>query len=327
MGDDATRSALAAVPVWGAPIARPIWLASCPFPFAPRAAYSGDAPGLFATDGTVHTNITPTAGFGGVQEQANFTGGMFNGLAVFNDATKVPAYWAGSLASVALPLPLWPAADRAGAMRPFKYFLVQAGGIIDGADAPYGVRWSVSAAPGSPPATWLPASTNDAGYVTLAGAREPLLDMAPLRDGMLIFEPHATWILSYIGGAFTFGNRRVLHTAGLLARNAWGALGTEIVFVADGDVLISEGTTVKSLLSRRMRTAMFGQLNVAARSKVFMSVSVALRQVVIAFPSGSSTFCDKALIWDYADDNIGLIDLPLYSFAVSTYAMSLGGLG
>jgi hypothetical protein len=141
---------------------------------------------------------------------------------------------------------------------------------------------------------------------------------------MIVFESHASWLLSYIGGAFTFGNRRLFATAGLLAANAWGALGAELVFVSDGDVLITDGQQVKSLLTRRMRSAMFGQLNVAARNRVFVTVSAARRQVVIAFPTGSNTYCDKALVWDYADDNLGIVDLPLYSFAVPTYALNTG---
>lgn len=321
IGNDSTRNATAAIRVWGNPIARPLWLSSCPFVAAPKVGYASSA-ALHATDGVNHATITPAAGFTG-SAQAHFTGGMFNGLAVFNARSNPPCYWGGSLASIALPLPGYPVGDRAWSMRPFKYFLVQAGGIINGVDSPFGVRWSVSAAPGNPPATWAPAPTNDAGEVTLAGAREGLVDLAPVRDSLLIFEAHATWILNYIGGAYTFGNRKALSTAGLLAPNSWAALGTEVIFVADGDVLATDSQVTRSILTRRMRTAMFGQLNVAARERVFLTVSAARRQVMIAFPSGTNTYCDKALVWDFADDNLGIVDLPQYSFAVPTYAMNV----
>src|SRR3990172_4126849 len=148
MGNEETSSALGAQAVLGTPLSRPYW-GTAHYGANPRVAYAGAA-GLFATDGIAHSNITPAAGFGGTNE-GNFTGGMFNGLSVFNDAVRVPCYWAGNLASIALPLPGWPAADRAKVMRPFKYFLVQCGGIINAVDAPFGIRWSVSAAPGAPP--------------------------------------------------------------------------------------------------------------------------------------------------------------------------------
>lgn len=311
MGDQETSSALGAMRIWGTPLARPIWGQAVPL-VNPRVQYAS-ASALYATDGISHTDITPAGGFG-VQNHSAGTGGMFNGLAVANDGARAPCYWGGALASLALSLPGWPVGDRCVSMRPFKYFLVAAGGIHNGVDAPYTVRWSVSAAPGSPPSTWVPATTNDAGAVTLAGAREPLVDMAPLKDGLLIFEPHSTWLLQYLGGAFTFQNRRIFSTVGLLAPNAWVALGAEAVWVADGDILISDGNQTRSLVKQRVQKAMFAALNAEARKNVWATASVTRKQIIIGFPSGASTYANKALIWNYADDKWGMIDLPDYAF-------------
>jgi hypothetical protein len=322
MQDDRTLAALGPSRVWGTPIARPIWAASAPFGPINRAVYGGTA-GLYATDGTNHANITPATGFGGAS-QAAFTGGMFNGIFVANDRAHRPCYWNGSLASLAIVLPAYPATDRARSMRPFKYFLVQIGGIINGADSPNGVRWSSSAAPGLPPTTWTPAAGNDAGYVPLAGAREPLIDAAPLRDTLLVFEPHATWALSYVGGAFVFSNRRILHTAGIISPNAWGTVGSDILFVADGDVLICDGQQVRSILTRRIKSAMFSTINADAWNRCFVAVSSSRNQAIIGFPTGGAQYCNRALVWNFGSDKMGLVDLPNYSFAFGSY-LNVGG--
>lgn len=313
--NDRTRAALGPQRVWGTPAARPIWGGSFPGD-SPKAFYASAA-GLHATDGTAHANITPAAGFGG-GFQSFFTGGMFNGLATFNDTVRVPCYWAGALGSPALALPGWPANDRARWLRPFKYYLVCGGGQVAGVDAPYTVRWSVSAAPGVPPSTWVPSATNDAGNVVFAGAREPLVDAAPVRDALMIFERHAIWLLSFVGGAFVFSNRRILHTTGLLAPNAWGVIGSDVLFVADGDVCLSDGQGVRSILKHRMHRALFSGLGDTAISRTFVVIQPERRIAVIGFPQGTPQYCNRALVWDYAGDTFGIVDLPEYSYAFAS---------
>jgi len=324
--DDCTLSARGSVPVWGTPLARPRWMVSVPGA-TPKLMYAGATTMLCATDGTTHADITPVGGFGNGSPQGNYTGGLFNGLAIANDGVHAPCSWNGALASLAVSAPGYPVGDKAKALRPFKYYLVQIGGTINGTDSPYSVRWSVSAAPGAMPASWTPAATNDAGDATLAGAAEPLVDAAPLRDSLLVFEPHATWQLSYVGGVFVMNNRKVLNTAGLLSPSAWASLGSECIFVSDGDVLRTDGQTVQSLISRRMRSAMFSVLNSSARDRVFMAVNAFAKQVYVFFPTGTSEICTRALVWDWEADKIGMVDfmqqpgtaIPGYAFACAAF--------
>jgi len=319
MGNDSTRAAFGAHRLTGVPRVRPYWGLNMPFA-SPRLIYGGAA-SLNATDGATQANITPAAGYGSVF-QGDHTGGLFNGFALANTPGFQPAFWAGSLVTVAQPFPGWAVGDRARSIRPFKYFIVAAGGTFGGADYQRGIRWSVAAEPGAMPTSWTASPTNDAGDIVLAGAREALVDMAPIRDSMMIFESHATWLFNYIGGAFTFSNKKLLAVAGLISANAFASLGTDIVFCTDGDLVISDGNSVKSLLSKRMQSAVFSRLNVDARQNIWITYSSTRKQIVMGFPTGSNVYPDTALLWNYATDDMGLIDLANYSHAFNGYQLS-----
>jgi hypothetical protein len=300
-----------ALPVYGTPLFRPIAGAFVPGA-VPYVVYAGAA-ALGATDGLTHANVTPAQGWT-IGACGDASGGIFNGIPILNDGAHAPISWVKALGSPFVPFTAWPAGQLAQVVRPFKYQILAAN-LAGPINDPLGVMWSVSAAPGAMPGSWAPLATNDAGSVTLAGGQGQILDIAPVRDAAMIFEGAAVWLLQPIGGAFIFSTRRVLQAVGLLCRGAWAALDTQCIFLADGDIVLTDGQTTRSLLNRRMRKAVFGGISSNAARNSFVVRSTFRQEILIGFPEGADAFARRAVVWNYAEDKIGIIDLPEYAHA------------
>ena len=311
--DDATLAAPGNEPVFGTPLVPPYFGQLHVAP-NPTHVYAG-LTGLRAHDGSVHASIQPAQGWT-ITASGDVTGGMYNGFTILNDQQHAPVSWTGALANIAVPLANWPAGWLTKAIRPFKYYLVAINidkGVGGGGVQPYNVAWSTAAAPGTLPA-WTPLPANDAGEVTLAGALSGLVDAAPVGEQLFIFELTATWALQYVGGAFIFTNRRVSNSLGIIGRNCWASVGRDLVFIGNGDIVISDGLQMKSIIDRRMRNEIFGSLSLGAGRTSWCARNVNLKQIYFGFPQGSDTEPRRLFVWDMITDRFGIVDIDRMTF-------------
>ena len=133
--------------------------------------------GVFATDGSVEYDITPTL-WTGFTSGTVWTSCVINGLAVVNASTSAPVWWDGNPANPCTILPDWEVGGRCLCMRAHKAFLFAIGYISDNGAR---VKWSDAAEPGTVPQVWTPAADNLAGFVDLAPLFTDCLDGAALQ--------------------------------------------------------------------------------------------------------------------------------------------------
>jgi hypothetical protein len=200
------------------------------------------------TDGATDFNITPTGW--NCAAGSTYTATVINGLAVINNSSQHPVWWNGATATICAPLPGWPVAARAQAMRAHKNFLFAVGILATGGNE---VWWSDAAGPGVVPQLWVPAADNLAGSVNIAPLQDKCLDAMSLRDDLLIYKSQSIWMASLVGGQFVFAFRTLFEEHGLFATNALcrGPDDQHLFVSPVGDVFLTDGVSARSVLEGR----------------------------------------------------------------------------
>lgn len=271
----------------------------------------------YVVTGTSHTDVTISGGLSTVNGLNTWTVGLLNGVPFANNGIDPPMYWDFNIANPMVELPNWPASTSCYSMRAYKYYLI-AMNISAASEYHDQILWSNAAEPGAVPTTWTAAATNDAGDNILAETPGVILDGQQLDQRMILAKQHATYGMEYVGGNEVFTFYPVFTTTGVLTRNCMCPVGNGLVMVTDGDVILTTMNETKSIIDKRMRQYLFGQMDPNNYQATHCAVYPRKNEVWIAFPSTGSTYCDQALIWDYANDAWGVRDLP------NTSCMTLG---
>lgn len=265
--------------------------------------------GIGVHNGAAHFNITPAAGVTSTWLTAKWTATVLQGFCYLNNGVDAPVYWYGDTAVIAAALPGWPAATTAGAIRAFQYNLM----ALNIADAS-GTRdnqilWSDAAEPNLPPTAWAPLPTNEAGDNELADTLGPLIDGQQLRNQMLLFKGHATYIAQYIGGNFVFAFRKLSAEAGILAENCAVEHLGRVYAITDGDIIRTDGVSLESIINRRIQRWLFAQIDADYYRKSFAVVFYEKNQIWFCFPTSGNQDCNLAVILDVNTGEIGLRDI------------------
>ena len=195
-------------------------------------------------------------------------------------------------------------------MRAFKFHLFAMDISKPAGEFPMQVLWSSAAAPGTIPASWTPAATNEAGDVELSQTSGPVIDGLPLRSSFMFYKQHSAYIADYVGGNNIFNFRRAFITSGVLTRNCIAEYRGRHFVVTDGDVILTDGSVSESIVDNRMRKFLFDQLDQTNFEHTFVVAFPKHNEIWICFPSAGSTFCDLAMIWDGVANAWGVRDIP-----------------
>jgi hypothetical protein len=264
--------------------------------------------GVYVHDGTTETDVTPIGGWAGL-DTATFTSCVLNGIGYINASDRDPCYWAGDPVQVAQPLPDWPTDGRCLALRAHKNFLFGVGFISEGTQR---VRWSDSAAAGEVPGVWTPGSDNLAGFADLAPLSSPCLDGETLRDSFLVYKGESVWAFDFIGGNFAFQLRQLFSEAGIAATNAvtQGIDDVHLFAGTDGDVYLTDGASVRSILDGRARRTFAAEVSPDSDA-IWLSATLAYENsAIIGYPTPGNVGANRALIYDFISGAIGFRDMP-----------------
>ena len=193
----------------------------------------------------------------------------------------------------------------------FRTFLVGLNWTKDSVEHPRLVKWSTEAASFNAPNTWNEAdATLDAGEYQLIETTGPILDGLPLGDSFIIYKEDSTYIMNYVGTPYIFSFKTLSPTIGLLTKNAVKEYEGGHFFIGNSDCYINNGQQITPLLPNRLRREMFSTINGDEYSKAFVAADYMRNEMLACYPSGSATFCDKALIWNWKENTLSIRDLP-----------------
>lgn len=267
-----------------------------------------------ASGASVHTDITHAAARAGAVNA--WSGCVFGGIPVLNAGDgKAPMYWDTDLTHKFLDLPAWPAATSCKVLRQYKNMLIALDITRGGARLAYMVKWSSLAVPGALPSTWNEADlTQDAGEFDLAEGQDLIVDGMGLKDSLIVYKESSTYAIDYIGGQFILKPRKVSGMSGLLNMNCAvefeAGFGAMHFAVTGSDIVMHDGFSAKSVLDKKARRFFFQNLDVTNRHKVFVFKNPFLNEILVAYPSIGSAWCDTALVYNFVDGTVTFRSLP-----------------
>lgn len=269
------------------------------------------------TDGTTHTDVSPTAGAFSGGTWPVWTGGVIGGVAVVNNDGGIdyPHYF-DPVTGVFEPLPAWTATHTTGVMRVFKEFLV-ALDITEGATRyPTKLRWSHPADPGGLPVSWdVTDPTVDAGEVALDDTPGFLVDCLPLGDLNMVYKEDSVWSMRYVGGQSIFSFRKVFDF-GAISPNAVVEVERKHFVVTIGDVKLHDGQQQRSIIEGRVRDYLFGRLSSNNYKHLQVVKNELASEVWICYPvQDGAAKLEEVLIWNWLNGTWTVRELDALALA------------
>lgn len=270
--------------------------------------YAG-ASSLSVTDFSSHFDLTPV---GGMQptEPGDYVGTTLNSIALLTNGKDAPWYWGGHTGTPAEALPGWPENTTCGFIRGYRYNAIAGDITANGERFENQFYWSASVEPGGAPVDWTPLPSNDAGDNILASTQGALVDGSQLRDYFILAKNHSLYLLSWVGGQFVFNVTELSKSVGAIARSCMEEHHGLLYIFTDGDIVVTDGSTIKSIANIRVRRTIFAEMNQAEYRRCFVVPYLAKNQMWFCYPVGDSTVCNRAAIYALDSDSWGFRDLP-----------------
>lgn len=258
-----------------------------------------------------HTDITRAAGDYTATADTKWTGGALTGFLIFNNANDAPQSWNGDTGSDAILLNAWTSTHRCAAIRPIRNYLVAVNITKAGTAYPNMVKWSHAADPGALPTSWDEAdATKDAGEQDIGDAGGRLVDIVPLSDLGVIYSTGSYHAMQYIGGTYVWRFTKLSGDVGAITQNCVAQYpGGHFVFTP-GDVVVHSGGPPTSIITNKMRSNLFNSLDTTYGGRSFVVHNELKSEVWLCIPETSQTACNKAYVWNYAQNSWGVRDLP-----------------
>ncbi len=279
---------------------------------------------FFAFDGATYHDITPAAGAITGLPSDIMIGALLNQNIVVCNNVDQPYSWDLVPANPMTLLPGWDALWTSLGIHAHKGFLIAYNMVEAGVQLSHRVRWSDVAQSGLPQSWDAADPTKLAGFTDLGDSTSALIYAQHLRDTVYIYSNNQIFGMQFIGGQFVWRFYTVTLEAGLLApRCAVNVRNNLQVAVSDGDVLIIDGQSVRSIINRRNRSWMFSQLDPDNFGKTFAFTHLPENEVWICFPQIGSVYPDLALVWNYLSDTWYQREMPANTMALGS-ALDIG---
>ena len=262
-----------------------------------------------------HIDITRTSGDYTANREQGWNGGIFQGIPVFNNGFDIPQQSDPNDPSLSLiDMDNWPVGLRFEVLRPFGTFLIglvlNNTGIFDHQT----LAWSDTSDPGEVPPNWDFADpASKAGVKTFSEKGDRLVDCLPLRNENIIYKENSIWRQRFIGGTFVFSFALAFDEVGLLAVDCVTAFGTRHFFVSSSDLYIHNGFDISPIGHRRTKDFFFADIDPARKNFTFVQHYEQAQQIWICYCTQGSPRPDRAMIWNYEEDNLTFRDIPQVS--------------
>jgi hypothetical protein len=267
---------------------------------------------VYGVQAGVHYNISKSANAYNATADDPWVGINFSGIPIINNPFDPPQMWTPvSSAQALVDLSNWPANTTCRSLRAFKQYLI-ALNVIEGANEyPYMVWWSHPADPGAVPSSWSYSdATVDAGRVDLAETPGFVMDSLPLGDVNIVYKEDSIWGMQHIGGQLIFRFYKISGQAGIMATRCAAQTPLGHVVLTPDDLVIHDGSSVRTLFDKRYRNYFFNNLNESRSSRCVVAAHPLKNEVWIAYPRVGQDLCTEAIVWNWEDNTIGERELP-----------------
>lgn len=263
---------------------------------------------VYADNGVTQSTITGTALTG--SSTYKVTSAVLHGVLILNNQTDRPRYWGGS--GNTANLPGWTSTHRCKAIRTYLNYVIALN--VTKGSTNYGsmVKWSDVADPGSVPDSWDTADpTRDAGEYSVAETDDDVVDGLPLGNIFVIYKERSMFAMQYTKNSDIFRFFRLPGNYGALSQNCVANIPRGHVVLTNGpDVILHYANEPQSILTGRWRQWLRDNIDPTNYGMSFVVPNVAMDEVWVCIPTSGSSYCNRAMVWNYAEDTWSLIALP-----------------
>lgn len=265
-----------------------------------------------------HFDVTRISGDYTANIDIGWNGGFFQGIPIFNNGFDVPQQAdPNNLTTPLIDLENWPATLRVEVLRPFGTFLI---GLIRSSLSDPGIFdrqtlvWSDTADPGTVPDNWdFDDPASKAGVKTFSDKGDRLIDCLPLRNENIIYKEDSIHRMRFIGGTLVFAFSLLFDEIGILSQDCVVAFGNRHFFLSTNDMYVHNGIEILPVATRRMKDTFFKELDPVFKDRTFVKHYDEAQQIWICYCTVGNSRCNRALIWNYEEDNFTIRDLPQIS--------------
>ena len=310
--DNAAKKVLGQDQVFGTPTVAPYFALNWTTGANSYWFYAGSAK-IYRYNGSSHEDFTRASGGDystNLTSSGNWTGGIFNGLAILNNGVDDPQVLATVSASNFSDLTNWPSNTTCKTIKAFGNYLMALNLTESSVELPNKVRWGDAAENFALPSSWTASATNDAGSVTIGDESDFIVDGLALKQSFIIYKENSTWLAQYIGGNLVFSFQKLFNDTGVLTRNCIAEFDGNHFVVTQGDLIVHNGVSKKSVASDLIKRQLFDDINDAYYNLTFCTHNVQQSEMWVCYPSIGSQYCNKALIYNYVNNSFTFRDLP-----------------
>ena len=170
--------------------------------------------------------------------------------------------------------------------------------VIDSAVASHQLRWSAVGTIDQ----WNVASST-AGFLNFYETPGALVWAGKLGDYWAIYKTDAICLFRYVGGTDLFTYDTVVYKASLLSPGLLAVLEGEHIFITKNNIYRWAGGPIPTPIGKRIFEDFKDNVNFDALSACRTLVDLENTRVIFFYPSGSNTTADRAIIYDYKEDN------------------------
>ena len=275
--------------------------------------YAGTAKIYRQSGSSTHTDFTRASGGDystNLTTIGNWTGTIYNGLPILCNGVDDPQVLATVSASNFSDLTNWPSNTTCKTIKAFGNYLMALNLTESSTELPNKVRWGDAAENFALPSSWTASATNDAGSITIGDESDFIVDGLALKQSFIIYKENSTWFAQYIGGNLVFSFQKLFNDTGVFTRNCIAEFDGNHFVVTQGDLIVHNGVSKKSVATDLIKRQLFDDINSAYYNLTFCTHNVQQSEMWVCYPSIGSQYCNKALIYNYVNNSFTFRDLP-----------------
>lgn len=160
---------------------------------------------------------------------------------------------------------------------------------------PMFIRWSAQ----EDAATWTPSTANSSGDYRLDTGTE-IITAVKTRQETVIFTNAAIYSMQFVGGNDVFRIDRVAMASRIIGWHAAVAHMENVYWMASDGFYVYNGQVRK--IPCPIERYILGEVNYGEKDKVYAGTNSAFNEVWWFYPSGTTSECDKYVVYNYAED-------------------------
>ena len=115
---------------------------------------------------------------------------------------------------------------------------------------------------------------------------------------------------TFTGGNLVFDIKKLFDDSGALSRNCVAEFNGKHFVVTNGDLIVHNGVSKQSVASTIVKRTLFEEIDSTNYANIFVTHNKQKNEIWVSYPTVGSTFCNKALIWNYEANAFSFRELP-----------------